>query len=79
MKSQVSKEIMRDLKRRYSITEAQAIEIVRSEFDMLSQTMESYSFEDEIFDAVRLPKFGLFFVRPSGKEHFNKDKDEKTN
>ena len=76
MKSQVSKEILRDLKRRHSISDAQAVEIIRSEFDMVSQTMESYSKDGEYYPAIRLPKFGLFFVKYNGKKH---DKLEKTN
>ena len=72
MKSQVSKDIIRDLRRRFEITEVQAVEIIRSEFEMVSKTIESYSYSKKHYPNIRLPKFGLFFVKDKGKEHFNK-------
>lgn len=76
MNSQVSKEIIRDLKRRHGITEVQAREIIKSQFALLKTAMEKYNREEKIFPTIRLPKFGLFFIKPSKLENYgNKNTD----
>ena len=72
MNSEISKDIIKDLCRTHSITKIQAFEIVKSEFDLLKQTIESYSLDDENYPTIRLPKFGLFFVKPSKKRDYGK-------
>lgn len=72
MDSEVSKYIRNDLCRIHGITKPQALEIVRSEFDLLKQTIESYSWDDENYPTIRLPKWGLFFVKPSKKKDYDK-------
>ena len=64
MNSQTSKDILKDLYRRHKITEDQAREIIKSQFRTVTLAMGNYSLEDENFPAIRLPKFGLFFVKP---------------
>lgn len=81
MKNQTSKNIIKDLCRRFKITEEQAEEIIKSQFRLLKATMEEYSLEDENFPAIRLPKFGLFFVKPSKKiiDDNNRKDDRRSN
>jgi hypothetical protein len=75
MNSQTSKAIMKDLYRRFEITEEQAREIVRSQFRKLKLTMEEYSLDDENYPAIRLPKWGLFFVKPSKMKNYGKPEE----
>ena len=72
MNSQTSKAIIRDLYRRHNITEKQAIEMIRSQFRKLLITMGEYSWDDENYPTIRLPKFGVFFVKPRKKQNYGK-------
>ena len=72
MNSQTSKLIIKDLCRRLNISEKQAIEIIKSQFRLVRKTIESYDYEEENYPAIRLPKFGIFYVKG------NKKKNEKT-
>lgn len=72
MNSQVSKDILKDLRRRFDITEVQAREIVKSQFSLLKKCIELYDYVTKSFPVVRLPKFGLFFIKPSKLENYGK-------
>jgi len=72
MNSERSKNIIRDLCRRYNIKPDQADEIIRSQFRMVKIVMESYNEEKEYTPSIRLHKFGLFFVKPSKKKNYGK-------
>jgi len=66
MNSERSKNIIRDLCRRYNIKP------IRSQFRMVKIVMESYNEEKEYTPSIRLHKFGLFFVKPSKKKNYGK-------
>ena len=70
MNSQTSKAILGDLYRRYGITNDQALEIVKSQFRKLLKTMAEYDYESENYPIVRLPKFGVFFIKPSKMKNY---------
>ena len=72
MNSQVSKDIIKDLYRRYNITEDQAREIVKSQFRKVTLSMSENSLDNENYPAIRLPKFGLFFVKQSKMKKYRK-------
>lgn len=72
MNSQVSKDIQKDLRRRFNITEVQTREIIKSQFSLLRKAIESYDYDKRVFPVIRLPKFGLFFIKPSKLENYGK-------
>ena len=63
MNSQISKDIIKDLIRKLEITEEQSREIIKSEFDLVKTTMESYDYDKKIHKVIRLPKWGVFYVK----------------
>ena len=38
-------------------------EIIKSEFDLVKTTMESYDYDKKIHKVIRLPKWGVFYVK----------------
>lgn len=70
MNSQISRAILKDLCRRYDLTEDQGKDIVKSEFKKVLLTMEEYDLETESYPVIRIPKFGVFFVKPSRKRNY---------
>ena len=56
-------DIIRDLIKKLNITEDQAREIIKSEFDLVKTTMESYDYDNRIHNTIRLPKWGIFYVK----------------
>lgn len=70
MNSQISKDIIRDLRSRFNITDEQAKEIIKSQFRKLRKSMAEYNYEEKNYPSVRLINFGLFFVKPSKKNDY---------
>jgi len=64
MNSNSSKNIIKDIARKNNINEDQTMKIVRNQFKFLRFVMENELNKDlKIFPTVRLPKFGVFFVK----------------
>lgn len=64
---------MKDLCFRNGLKEVQGREIVRSQFKKVKSIIEEYDYDNRIFPAIRLPKWGLFFVKPSKKKSNEKE------
>lgn len=79
MNSQQSKAIIKDLCRKLNITNEQALEIIKSEFYLVREAMNTYDYGQHIYPVIRLPKFGVFFVKPSKKVNYGKKEEEVKN
>lgn len=75
MNSQISKDIIRDLRSRFNITDEQAKEIIKSQFRKLRKSMAEYNYEEKNYPSVRLINFGLFFVKPGSKQNYGKEEN----
>lgn len=78
MESQTSKDVIKDLRLRYDISEEESLLIIRSQFRKLKKTIEEYDCENDYYPAIRLINFGSFFVKPSRKINYKKKKNGKT-
>lgn len=75
MNSRQNKELIKFLSIKSGISEAQGLDIVKSEFRVLKETIESYSLENKVLKSIRLPKFGLFFVKTNKRGDEVQDKE----
>lgn len=72
MNSQYSKNVIRDLARTYGLSEDQVLDVIKSQFRKLRMVIEECDIENDHTPTIRLPKFGLFFVKPRKKKKYEK-------
>lgn len=72
MNSQYSKNVIRDLAILHGLSDDQVQEVVKSQFRKLRITIEECDLENQHSPTIRLPKFGLFFVKPRKKKKYEK-------
>jgi nucleoid DNA-binding protein len=79
MNSYFSHELRKKLAYKYGLTVEEVNIIVRSVFELASQSIQSGNKETQEFKNVHIPNFGMFKVLDRRKQHFKEINDKNNN